>query len=383
MAKDVNKKIRRIGIDARFYGPVGKGLGRYTKEVLDRILIKDTVNEYVVFLCQDNFSEFTSANPRMKKVLVRARWYSLAEQFLMPYLIWREGLDLMHFPHFNVPFFCPVKFIVTIHDLILTKHSTERATTLNPLFYKIKYFAYKMIIQSAIKRARRIIAVSEFTKNDIMEQFKVNKDRVSVTLEGVAADLKDNLKKNDKNVVLRYNIKEPYLLYVGNAYPHKNLEWLAQTFAELNKKRPELNLVLVGKDDYFYSRLKARLSRAGTRNILFPGYIPDDDLAEIYRQAVAYIFPSLYEGFGLPPLEAMANGCPVLSSDRTSMPEVLGEAALYFNPENKEDAIGRVEKLIGDENLRQDLIRRGHEQVKKYSWEDCARETLDIYNKII
>jgi len=381
MTKDVNKNKKRIGIDARFYGPTGKGLGRYTKEVLDRILAMDTVNEYVVFLYKENFSEFTSVNPRVKKVLVRARWYSFAEQLLMPYLIWREHLDLMHFPHFNVPLFCPVRFIVTIHDLILTKHPTQRATTLNPTFYKIKYGLYKIVISLAIKRARRIIAVSEFTRNDIIRQFKVNKDRITVTLEGVATEFKDNLKKNDKNVVVRYNIKEPYLLYVGNAYPHKNLEWLARVFFEFSKKRPELKLVLVGKDDYFYSRLKTQVSAAAYGNILFPGYIPDDDLAEIYRRALAYIFPSLYEGFGLPPLEAMANGCPVVSSDRTSMPEILGKAALYFDPRNDDEITRQLEKIISDANLRETLIRRGYEQARKYGWNDCAKKTLEIYNQ--
>ncbi|MFH0891293.1 MAG: glycosyltransferase family 1 protein [Candidatus Falkowbacteria bacterium] len=380
--KDVDKKIKRIGIDARFYGPTGKGLGRYTKEIVDRVLAADDINEYVVFLYKENFSEFTAVGPRIRKVLVKARWYSFSEQIIMPWLIRREKLDLMHFPHFNVPLVCPAKFVVTIHDLILTRHPTQRATTLNPIFYKIKYFVYKVIIKSAIKRARKIIAVSQFTKNDIINQFKVNEKRITVTLEGIASEFKDDLKKNDKNVLLRYNIKEPYLLYVGNAYPHKNLEWLMGVFTAIRREKPALHLVLVGKDDYFYSRLKKIVEKTESGHILFPGYIPDSDLRAVYRLSLAYVFPSLYEGFGLPPLEAMANGCPVITSGRTSMPEILGEAAMYFDPENKEEMIRQVDRVMSDQDLRLTLINKGFEQAKKYSWDNCARQTLEIYNEV-
>ena len=134
----MKKKIKKIGIDARFYGPVGKGLGRYTQEVVDNILAMDKENDYVIFLSKENFASFKSPNGRVKKVLVKARWYTLAEQTIMPYLVLKESLDLMHWPHFNVPILCPVKFIVTIHDLILTKFPTTRATALGPLFYRIK-----------------------------------------------------------------------------------------------------------------------------------------------------------------------------------------------------------------------------------------------------
>ena len=157
------KKTKRIGIDARFYGPIGKGLGRYTQEVVDRVTCLDKESEYIIFLSKENFKEFVSDNPKVKKVLADVRWYTLAEQIIMPYLIWRARLDLMHFPHFNVPVLTPVKFVVTIHDLILTKFPTIRATTLNPIFYKIKNWVYKIVIWLAIKRAKEVIAVSCFT----------------------------------------------------------------------------------------------------------------------------------------------------------------------------------------------------------------------------
>ena len=147
-----------------------------------------------------------------------------------------------------------------------------------------------------------------------------------------------------------------------------------------------LRLVLVGKQDYFYKRLKQYTKKIFGNNdnsVIFAGYVPDKDLAVFYRRALAYVFPSFYEGFGLPPLEAMAQGCPVISSDQTSLPEVLGQAALYFNPYNKTEMRNKIEMVINDEDLRYQLKNRGLEQVKKYSWQECAKKTLEIYQSIL
>lgn len=385
------QKSKRIGIDARFYGPLGKGLGRYVQEVVDRVIKMDEHNYYVIFLCAENFDDFKITGERVKKVLTTARWYSLSEQILMPYYIWREKLDLVHFPHFNVPVFCPTKFIVTIHDLILTKFPTTRATTWGPIMYKLKKFGYKITIWLAVKRARKIIAVSDFTKNDIVENFKINLNKIAVTYEGIAnldADKKGN-NDNDKETLLGYNIISPYLLYVGSAYPHKNLDGLVSAFRKIEEKIPQIKLVLVGKEDYFYSQVKrgaANLDLWKKNNsdspIVFSGYIPDADLKIVYRNASAYVFPSFYEGFGLPPLEAMANGCPVASSNKASMPEILGEAAVYFNPENEDEMVAAIVRVTLDERLREELRRQGYQQIKKFNWSDCAKKTLAIYNEI-
>jgi len=375
---NMKNKIKRIGVDARFYGPIGKGLGRYTQEIADNIIKLDQENKYVVFLRQENFSAFKCDSARVKKVLADIKWYSLAEQILLPYYIWREHLDLMHFPHFNVPIFCPVKFIVTIHDLILIKFPTSRATTLGPLIYKIKNLAYKIVILLAVKRAKKILAVSEYTKNAIVGQFKINPKKVVVTYEGVAELGKTPLNKGGSGDL----INSPYLLYVGNAYPHKNLESLIKVFSEIGRAKPELKLVLVGKEDYFYSRLK-QYARNFLNNIIFPGYVPDSELEVLYSRATLYIFPSFYEGFGLPPLEAMAHGLTVVSSDKTCLPEVLGGAALYFNPDDETDMKNKIEQALTDEKLREDLRERGYKQAKKYSWQECAEKTLEVYRNCL
>ncbi|HBA36459.1 TPA: hypothetical protein DCZ15_01130 [Candidatus Falkowbacteria bacterium] len=395
--------MTRIGIDARFYGPIGKGLGRYTQEVVDNIIrISDASPaeegedfSYVIFLSPANFDEFVADCPWVKKVKLPCPWYSWSEQLLMPFYLWREKLDLVHFPHFNVPVLTPSKFVVTIHDLILTHFPTVRATTRSRFSYYLKNLFYRVVILTALRRARKIITVSEFTKNDIISQFKVRPEKIVVTYEGVAnlAKGRDSLfvsKLDNRETLAQYHIPRDFLLYVGNAYPHKNLEALLRVFAKLHAVRSDLRLVLVGKNDYFYDRLQtsARALNIWQKEninspVIFPGYVPDAQLEVFYAEARAYIFPSLYEGFGLPPLEAMAKGCPVASSDRASLPEVLGEAALYFNPEDETDMFVKITGLLTDENLRVVLKERGREQAKKYNWWECARETKEIYHQVL
>jgi glycosyltransferase involved in cell wall biosynthesis len=377
-----NKK--KIGIDARFYGPVGKGLGRYTKEIVDNILRMDSEHFYVVFLSPENYDLFSSKNENVKKVLVKSRWYSWAEQIIFPWQIYKEKLDLMHFTHFNVPILTTVKFVVTIHDLILTRFSTQRATLLPPLYYKIKYLAYKFVISRAVSKSEKIIAVSEFTKKDIEKKFKVKKDKISVIYEGIS-DLSSHEEENsdsDKKVLKSYNIGDNrYLLYVGNAYPHKNLEAFLDIFKKIKKDFPSLLLVLVGKDDYFYKRLKKHTQSLNLSNedVIFADYIPDKDLASLYRNALAYVFPSLYEGFGLPPLEAMAYNCPIVSSNQTSLPEILGDAALYFNPYNNIDVYEKIKKIIKNKYLRRNLVEKGETQINQYNWFSSAHSTYSLY----
>lgn len=391
-----SRQPRRIGIDARFYGPLGKGLGRYTKETVDHILEQDPVNEYVIFLGRANFDELETANPRVKKVLADVRWYGLAEQLKMPGLIRREKLDLMHFPHFNIAVFCPVKFVVTIHDLILTKFPTTRATTLGPVLYWLKNFLYKLVIRRAVRGAEKVIAVSEYTRQDIAEHFQVPAESIAMVYEGLSAlepdaDSTFAAKLSADEVLSGYCILEPYLLYVGNAYPHKNLESLILVFKQLQARRPDLKLVLVGKDDYFYTRLKAFAAEQGLWSadknavtpVIFPGYVPDRQLETLYARAAAYVFPSKYEGFGLPPLEAMARNCPVASSRETCLPEVLGDAALYFDPNDQADMARTISRLLDDVPLRAELRRKGVERSRLYSWERGARETIDVYQAVL
>lgn len=375
----------RIGIDARFYGSVGKGLGRYVQKLIENLEKVDKVNQYFIFLLEENFQEFQPKNKNFKKVLADCRWYTFSEQIKMPQILNSYNLDVMHFPHFNVPIFYRRKFVITIHDLILLHFPTLKGTRLNPVFYWIKFLAYKFTIGSAIKRSKKIITVSKFSKRDILDNYKyLKKDKVSVTYE--ACDLKSfKEEKSEKieNFLKKYGIIKPYLVYVGNAYPHKNLEGLLDSWNKfLKTKNDNLHLVLVGKKDYFYDRLEEKVLKAEIKKVIFTGFVVDDDLDIIYKEAVAYIFPSLYEGFGLPPLEAMAQGVAVISNGHGCMREVLGQSAYYFNGKDNDSIVEAISKITQDEKLRNFLIKKGYQKVGFYSWKKMAKETLAIYSEV-
>jgi glycosyltransferase involved in cell wall biosynthesis len=269
---------------------------------------------------------------------------------------------------------------VTIHGLILLNFPTVKGTTLNPLYYKIKFLAYKLTIGLGIRRAKKIITVSEFTKQDIKRNYSWIKDKVVVTYEACDKEKKVAKKsESDSRILKKYGIIKPYILYVGNAYPHKNLERLIESFQDVGRENRELSLVLVGKEDYFYSQLKKLKSRIGIEKVIFAGFVPDDDLDVVYAASKAFIFPSLYEGFGLPPLEAMSMGVPVLSSDHLCMKEILGDSACYFDGRKKHEIANAILKISNDQVFSGSLKEKGFKQVSQYSWEKMARETRDVY----
>jgi glycosyltransferase involved in cell wall biosynthesis len=244
----------------------------------------------------------------------------------------------------------------------------------------VKYIAYKWTIGSAIARAKHVIAVSEFTKNDILAQYKNTEEKISVTYEA-CDDLCRISNSPPHHILEKYGIIKPYLLYVGNAYPHKNLQCLIDAFALISSTFPEMQLALVGKEDYFYARLKAYCSKKNIKGVHFLGFVSDQDLDVLYRFTKAYVFPSLYEGFGLPPLEAMAKGAVVVSSDHPCMQEVLGDAAWYCDARASRNITQGIVKVLNDDILRIKLVEKGYQQIKKYSWDKMANETLEIYKK--
>jgi glycosyltransferase involved in cell wall biosynthesis len=412
------KKQIRIGIDARFYGPKQKGLGRYVQKLvenLEKVTLchseqsKESSSfstgsfgrprrpqddkfkyEFVIFLRKENWHEYQPTNSNFKKVLADYQWYGLKEQILMPLKIWQAKLDLIHFPHFNVPIFCFSPLVITIHDLILKKFPTRRASTLGPIRYWLKNLAYCLVIYSAVKRARKIIAVSNYTKEDILKYFKIKPEKVKVVYEGAPEKKIKNQKHISKikntyqksKILKKYNITKQYLLYVGNAYPHKNLERLILAFKKLNKDyQGDLQLVLVGELDYFYQRLQKQFS--GLKEVIFTDFVSDQELTALYQNASLYVFPSLCEGFGLPPLEAMAYQLPVIASETSCLPEVLGPAAIYFNPEDIEDMAKKIKQVLEDRALQEKLISEGKKRIEKYSWTKMAQEILEVYRWIL
>ncbi|MFH0828650.1 MAG: glycosyltransferase family 1 protein [Candidatus Kerfeldbacteria bacterium] len=371
----------RIGIDARFFGPsVGTGIGRYSQRLIEELELIDRTNEYVVFLRDENIDLYEPKNPRFSKTLAPWRWYSISEQRHFPSLVRKTGVHFMHYLHFNVPLFAPRPFIVTIHDLILSKYPTVRASTLEPVRYFLKQLAYRVVIRSAINRAERLLTVTEHTKNDIVGHFGYPRDRIVVTYEGFD---QPNVKPLSGSVLTRYGVTAPFFLCVGNAYPHKNLERLVDAMITLRKRGRKELLVLVGRDDFFYRRLKEYVrSKQADAYTVFTGYVDDDVLDAFYREARLLVFPSKYEGFGLPGLEAMARGIPVVAARASCLPEVYGDAAEYFDPDRTDDIADTVERVVSDGSRIQILRSAGLQRIKRYSWLRMAEQTLAVYNTV-
>ncbi|HNV96779.1 MAG TPA: glycosyltransferase family 1 protein [bacterium] len=365
----------KILIDARFMG-TATGIGRYVSELVFNLESVDHDNHYFILINRENENKYESKKSNFKKVIVDIPWYGLKEQLEVPKILKKIKPDLVHFPHFNVPLYCKFPFIVTIHDLILTRYPSQKATTLSPIKYFIKNILYRMVISNAVKKSKKIIAVSEFTKLDIVKFFKIKSDKVFVTYEGVSHKLVSSNESLD--ILNKLNIKKDFLLYVGNAYPHKNLEFLISTFNKFEHLE-NYELVLVGKEDYFYKRLKQFVTDNSFKNIIFAGFVDDSNLSILYKKCSVYVFPSLCEGFGLPPLEAMTNSAVVLSSNYSCLPEILKDCAIYFDPKDETNFIEQLNKILTDDDLKKDLRLKSQELLKNYTWEKMTRQTLEIY----
>lgn len=370
----------RIGIDARFYGPFGKGLGRYVQKLIEHLEQLDHPHQVTVFLRKENWEACQLYDSRFTKALADYPWYSISEQTGFPRLLRRGNFDLMHFPHYNVPLFYRRPFVVTIHDLIVSRYPTVRASTLNPLVYRLKHEAYQWVIRSAVNRARRILTVSQYSKQVLQSTFRIPGKKIVVTYEAAEPLSAGAATSGAKE---RLAPRAPYLLYVGNAYPHKNLEGLLSAFVLLKKTvHSPLKLVLVGKMDYFFRRIvqRAALLRLGD-DVVFPGFVTDEELAALYAHAALYVFPSFEEGFGLPPLEAMSAGVPVASSNRSCLPEILGDAAAFFDPDQPRQMAEVLRRLLAHPDERSRLRKKGISRVARFRWDDLARTTLDVYTK--
>ncbi len=368
----------KIGIDARFYGAKNKGLGRYTEKLIQELEKIDKKNHYFIFLRKDNYSDYHPSNKNFQKVLADFPWYSLKEQIFFPRLLYKLQCDLVHFLHFNVPLMYKRSFIVTIHDLTLFHFPTHKNSTHNWLWYKIKYKTYHWMMKKIIQKAQKIITISNFTANDIKKYFG-NKiaGKIKVIYEAPSIFIK---KEKFSYLKKKYAIKIPYLLYVGNAYPHKNLERLVDAFQIFKKQFPQYSLVLVGKNDFFYQRLKKYIKLKKIDSIIIVDTLTDKELKTIYQKADLFIFPSLYEGFGLPPLEAMAENLPVISSQHGCMQEILGESVVYFNGKDVDNMVEVMINVIKNVKLRNKLKEKGKEQIKKYNWKKTALDTFKVYS---
>ena len=366
----------KIGIDARMFGP-GFGIARYVEQLVLHLEKIDTENEYVIFLKKENFDSYTPHNKNFKKVLADIPWYGWKEQILLPFIFLKEKVDLIHFPHWNIPVLYPKKFVVTIHDLIMFHFPRQEASTHGPFVYYLKDQMHRFLVRYSATRAKCIFVTSEFTLRDMHETLGVPNEKMLVTYQAPFIKMNNEQltinKKPNEDVLKKYGIKKPYVLYVGAAYPHKNLENLLLAWKIFGEKHPEYQLVLAGKENFFYKRFIETPAWKELKSVVYTGFVSDVELEVLYQEAKLFIFPSLYEGFGLPPLEALARGVPVVAANASCLPEILQDAALYFDPTRPDEMAEVLEQGITNP------VVGGEEFVKRYSWDELARQTRELY----
>lgn len=374
--------MSKIVIDARFYNE--SGIGRYIRGLVLNLQKIDKENEYFILLGKKDYGVIEFKD-NFHKVLADFPWYGVSEQIKMPKLLISIKPDLTHFPHFNVPIFYGGKFVVTIHDLIHQHFKMKRASTHNSFFYRFKQFGYNNVFKAAVSRSENVLVPSEYVKSLLSKNWQVSDEKIKVTKEAAEHKLinisKHMTKEKSLKIVESLGIKGPYLFYIGNAHPHKNVEALIGVFLKLQEKYNQLYLVLSGQDHYFWQRTKEENAR--NPKIIFTGFVTDEQAVALYKNAVCFIMPSLEEGFGIPLLEAFACSCPVVSSNAGSLPEVGGDAAIYFDPKNSAEMETQINQVLTSEKLRQELIKKGLERYKEFSWEKLAKETLEVYLKCV
>lgn len=363
----------KIGIDARLINETG--VGRYIRNLIEELGKVDDKNTYVIFLNAVGFESFTVPNNRWKKVLVNVAWHTVSEQVWMPIVFSLQHLDLLHVPYFNIPIFYLGAMIVTIHDLTIKHFDTGKASTRFWFLYKIKRLLYGLVMSIGISRAKHIVVPSFATKAEIIEHYHVSEKKITVTYEGVDPQITNasHGKTNEQSLV-----PIPYFLCVGNAYPHKNLSLVIDA---LERSKTKAKVVFAGKEDFFYKRLRREITRRGlSSRVIFFGAADDLSLRSLYTHAQALLFPSLMEGFGLPPLEALSLGCPVIASDIPVHKEILKDLVTYFSPIDRDELTILLDTWQkADHQVKSDKVLL---QLREYNWKKLALETLHVYQNI-
>lgn len=362
--------MKTICIDARMWGIAHTGIGRYVENLIDNLPTNPGVR-VVLIIGSAHIHEPKLA--RFSKYVAHLHPYSVLAQSEMFFLLWRIRPDLTHFTHFSIPVFWWGKFVVTVHDLIKSYSTGRTTTTHHPWLYWFKYLGYRLVMFTAIHRSVAVIVPAQYWKNELVRHYMISPQKIVVTYEGVSRFF--SLAHPTR---LHRDVPHPYVIYTGNLYPHKNVPTLIKAIELINETRTTpLYLVVVCARSVFESRLPH------SRYVKFLGRLSDEDLVGLYHHAAAFVFPSLIEGFGLPGLEAMAAGCPVIAAWASCLPEVYGNAALYFDPHSPSDLTDKIHLIMSNNRLRLDLVAKGKKCVAKYSWSKMANTTWQTYQKML
>jgi glycosyltransferase involved in cell wall biosynthesis len=362
------EKVKTIVIDAR---ELRTSSGRYVERLLHYLQQLDSDHQYKVLLKPQDISDWQPLNANFEPIPCPHKEFTFGEQFGLLKQLNQLNADLVHFAFPQQPVLYSGKTVTTIHDLTTLRFTNPDK---NMLIFKLKQRVYSHVIKRAARKSTFVLSGTDFVKDDVTAFAKIDAHKIVVTPEAA-----DPIK--DAPLPLPELENTPFIMYVGRPTPHKNLQRLIEAFILLKPQHPDLKLVLAGKKDANYRRIEAGLPTDHAEDIIFTDFISEGELRWLYENCQAYVFPSLSEGFGLPGLEAMQHGAPVISSDATCLPEVYGSAAHYFDPLNTKAITQAINEVLTDTSLRDSLIAAGTKQVQQFSWRRMAEQTLDVYNK--
>ncbi len=359
----------RIAIDARSYA---SSSGAYVRNLIDQLQVIDTTNHYDVYVPPEVAEKVELVGANFRVVPFRAGAYSASEQIPFARRLLRERYDLVHFAMQQQPVLYYRPHVTTFHDLTIIHHDTlNKGWFTNRIFRSVAAVLFSI----SLRTSRLVIVPSGATKRAVMRFGRVAEPKIVVTPE--AADV-------TKGDVTPYPLPfERYLLYVGNFYKYKNVDRLVEAHQRMLADDPELGLVLVGRLHRAAKPLTDRITRANYRNIVLTGYVEEGQRNWLYANCLAYVFPSLSEGFGLPALEAMAFEAPVVAARATSLPEVCKDAAEYVDPYDLDDMVVQLNKVVSSAEARERMRRRGVEVLDGYSWRTMAEQTFDAYKRAL
>lgn len=364
----------KIAIDLRSAEGRKAGKGVYTFNIVKNLLKIDKDNDYILYCENPDTSVWNFPNVKIKRIVGNGALWQI--RALMNVL--KEKPDIFFAPSsFIIPYFLPlrIKAVVSIHDLI---------SLLFPDTHQKKaVIIEKLLLSRVVKKAKKLCAVSENTKTDLIKMFNVDEKRVEIIYCAVSNMMK-KLEKNEIEEIRKSNIVPgKYFLAVSTIEPRKNYLNLIRAFSIFSEKHDDYKLIIVGKKGWQYKDVFKEVKKLKIeKKVVFPDYIPEDGLVNLYNLSTALVFPSFYEGFGIPPLEAMKCGCPVIAANVSSIPEVLGDAGLFVDPNDPVDISKKMLKIVEDEFVRNDLISKGYKRVEQFSWEKSARKLLSVFNEI-
>lgn len=364
-----------VGIDAHMLGDHSGGNESYYRNILSNMRIPD---DMTIYLIVNSDAEVYDFEDRYKIVRFKTKNAFFRTFFELPKISRMYNIDVMHTQYF-IPIHRNCKYVCTIHDICFEHFKN--------IFTKKQYYSQKILIPYAAKHSRKIFTVSEHAKSDIATCYGIRKNNILVTYNAVSSSFRvlNNEELDIEELKKEYGINtDIYILSVGNLQPRKNLVRLIKAFKNIRMKNSDVQLVIVGNPAWRYNDILAEaISDVEDDSIIFTGYVSDRNLIRLYNAATCFVYPSYYEGFGIPPIEAMACETPVALSNATSLPEVAGCAAIYFDPFKEEEIERAVDTLLEDGILRKTLVEKGKNQVNKFDWTKSANIILETYREVV